>query len=133
MKQVIISIIFSLSFLSSQSQVIDFFSQKTNEQYRYYMSQRKTYNIAGAIMLTGGLIMSAVSLGGWAGDDFNGPWKNETMFFAGGGLALASIPMFIIAGKNKRKAKLALKGETVGWGKWRRGGNYLAVGFSIQL
>jgi hypothetical protein len=46
------------------------------------------------------------SSNGW-----NGPNKGEGMFEAGVATSLLSIPIFIMAGANKRKANLALKGE----------------------
>jgi hypothetical protein len=41
----------------------------------------------------------------------NGHWDLESLFYVGEGLAIASVPFFILAGINKRKARLVLKGE----------------------
>ncbi len=52
----------------------------------------------------------------------------------GGATTAASIPFFISAGKNKRKASLSLKGETLSFGKLNsRKSQLLSVAVTIDL
>lgn len=52
----------------------------------------------------------------------------------GGVAMLGSIPIFIVAGSNKRKANLLLKNETVTLGsKPNLKDSYIAFGFTIRL
>jgi hypothetical protein len=86
----------------------------SQELHDLYMNKHKTNNIIGGIMLVsgigmtlGGLVTNASS---WGEEN-----KNNGLGFVyfGAATTLLSIPFFISAGNNKRKAKLALKGESV--------------------
>jgi hypothetical protein len=101
-----------------------------------YMKKHKTNNTVGWIMLGSGIGMTLggfatnVSTGWGEGNKNNGLWLS----YLGGATTLASIPFFISAGSNKRKAKLALKGESVTIrNKLLVKSNYPAIALIIQL
>ena len=53
------------------------------------------------------------------------------MFVLGVASTVASIPLFIIAGSNKRKARLSLKAETVYYGI--KGNNFNSPSLSLSI
>ncbi len=104
-----------------------------------YFQKSKEYKTAGWVLLgagTGMLISGGIIFANYAHQGFNGPRPktDETLIIAGASAALVSIPFFILAKKNKTKATLALKGETVGFGnKVLYKSNYTALALTIQL
>jgi hypothetical protein len=60
-----------------------------------------------------GVTLAATSYLINAANGFHGKSKGENLFMAGVTAAAVSPPFFIIAGMNKRKAKLVLKSEQV--------------------
>jgi hypothetical protein len=68
------------------------------------------------------------SANGW-----NGPNKGEGMFEAGIATAVLSTPFFIMAGANKRKAMLAIKGERLTSAIIFHRTTYPALSLSIRL
>ena len=132
--------LFCLSLLVIQlvkSQKIDkSISTSPKELHDQYMKNRKTNNTIGWIMLGSGIGMTLggfatnVSTGWGEGNKNNGLWLS----YLGGATTLASIPFFISAGSNKRKAKLALKGESVTIrNKLLDKYNYQAIALIIQF
>lgn len=97
--------------IPSAAQITD--TARQQELYSYHMKHRATYNKVGWVALTGGLALSSYSILKYVADDFNGPWEKEHLFFVGGVMALSSTLFFIKAGSNRRKARLALKGELI--------------------
>ena len=83
------------------------------QQVELYKKRRNTYNTVGWILLGTGLTLSMYSYFQYEKNGFNGTWELEPLFFVGGGMAIASIPFFILARHNKVKARLALKAERV--------------------
>ena len=97
-----------------------------------YMQNRKTNAIIGWVMLGAGIGMT---LGGIA-KYYNTSESNngKSIAYLGGALTFGSIPFFISAGNNKRKARLALKGESVIIGNEKHYKfNYTALALQIQL
>lgn|SRR5665811_903690 len=137
MKKILILFCFSLLTIQLiKGQKIDT-SRSTSPQalHDMYTQKRKTNNTVGWIMLGSGIGMaiggSAIILsGGLFNYNINGLW----LYDLGGATTLVSIPFFISAGSNKRKAKLALKGESVTIGnKILVKSNYSALALTIQL
>ncbi len=74
---------------------------------------------SGAVMILGGLAINSSQ--GWGeGNQNNGLWLS----YLGAGVVLTSVPLFISAGSNKRKAEIALKKETVSMGIFEKTNNY---------
>jgi hypothetical protein len=80
--------------------------------YERYMKKRATYKTVGLTMVGAGVLAGIISVSWWLRRDLNGTWDLEPLFIAGIVTTGASIPVFIIAGQYKRKARLALAGET---------------------
>jgi hypothetical protein len=112
------SILFCISLFTMQlviGQKIDnSISMSSQELHDFYMKKHKTYNIIGGIMLVSGIGMTigglATNASSWGESNKN---NGLGLFYFGAATTLLSIPVFITAGRSKRKAKLALKGETV--------------------
>lgn len=90
-------------------------SAPTSETPEYYLQKKRTNNTIAWVCLGTGQVMAAtgfiINLGSWGeGNTENG----LGLAYAGIGVAVLSVPFFISAGSNKRKAKLALKGESIG-------------------
>lgn len=112
----------------------------TTEKYGNYMMKYKNYKTAGWFLLGSGIAMivgGGLVWADYAGQGLNGarPATAETLFFIiGPSSALASIPFFILAKSNKRKAQLALKEQSVSLGnKFIYKANYIAFALTIQL
>ncbi len=102
-------------------------------QYLHYMKQRSTHLTAGWVMVGIGVALPVSwflmnSANGW-----NGPAKGEGMVEAGIGAVVLSTPFFIMAGSNRRKAKLALKGEPLISAIIPRRSFYAALSVSLDL
>lgn len=137
MKKILILICFSLLTIQLVKGQKNNTSMSTSPQalHDMYMQKRKTNNTVGWIMLGSGIGMTtggiAINL---SGGIFNNNSKGLWLFYLGRATTLASIPFFISAGSNKRKAKLALKGESVTIGnKTLYKSNYTTLAFTIQL
>jgi hypothetical protein len=77
-----------------------------------YKKRRTTYNTIGWATLGTGIVLAGYSIYNHVYiNGSNGHWDLESLFYVGEGLAIASVPFFILAGINKRKARLVLKGE----------------------
>jgi hypothetical protein len=108
--------------------------------YDFYMQRHKTNNTIGWLLLGSGVTMTTV--GAAIGTNnikyiltpgYNSH-KGEAVAFAGGLMALVSIPFFISAGGSRRKAYLSLKKEKVSIGE--RGPakvTFAAISFKIKF
>lgn len=94
------------------------------EFYNYYKLKQKKNKTTALILLGAGTIIavgnyisySNSTTKGFAG---NVPSSSQIVVFGiGGASALASIPFFISAGKNKTKANMSLKGGTITFGNF---------------
>ena len=120
-------------------------------QYDFYSLKQKRQKTAAWICLGGGVAMTLTGLvikGGHKGAEITGdlltlglvdivgpepPIANLLVYF-GGASSAASIPLFISAGKNKRKASLSIKGEPLSFGKLNnRKSQLLSVAVTIDL
>jgi hypothetical protein len=110
-KKTILFIIGLLGIFTVYAQRLDTLSSGSEQQYLRYMKKRSTYKTIGFVLVGTGVTLAAGyflinSANGW-----NGHNKGEGMFEVGIATVVLSTPLFIMAGANKRKARLALKGE----------------------
>ena len=90
-------------------------SPSSIEMADLYLQKQKTNKTMGFVMLGAGIAMIAGGLAinvntGWGeGNKNNGLWLSAM----GVPTALVSVPLFVSAGTNKRKARLLLKTESV--------------------
>jgi len=105
-----------------------------------YLEKYKRYRTNGRVLLGSGIgliLGGGIAFAAYANQGYNGaaPKTAETLFFIiGPGVALASIPFFVLAKQTKRKAELAIKGESVTFGnEIFYKSNYLALALKIQL
>ena len=99
-----------IAFQQTQSQIIEPTNNNSpQELYDSYTLQQKRNNTAAWIFLGSGL--AATVIGFEIGN--NGSLDNlgtaALLVVVGGAATIASVPFFIVAGKNKRKAMLSLK------------------------
>ena len=96
------------------------------EMHDMFMKKSKAKSTAAWITLGSGVFLAGV---GFATIDYDNGFATGSVIGAGlvvigGASTLVSAPFFISAGSNKRKAKLALKGETVSSGFYGNTNNY---------
>ncbi len=115
-------------------------TESTKSLYDNYLEKYKGYRTTGRVLLGSGIgliIGGGIAFAAYAKQGYNGgaPKTAETLFFIiGPGAALASIPFFVLAKQNKRKAELAIKGESVTFGNETcYKANYLALALKIQF
>lgn len=121
----------STQFISAQR--IDTAHQSRQAAYKMYMQKRSNNRLVGFVMLGIGVGMVGASVLDVLANGTNGEDSLEPLLFIGGGMAVSSIPFFIIAGNNKRKAELALKGETINTGFLHTQSNYTAFALRINF
>ncbi len=82
--------------------------------YQYYAKKRDTYNTIGWVCLGSGLTLAGIGLLVDIGSGFNhgNISKGDGIAVTGEVVALASIPFFIIAHHNKKKASLYFRKES---------------------
>ena len=133
-----------VSFLIGQlvkGQAIDLSKTKSTLDLRdSYIKKYKTNKTTGWVLLGSGIGMivgGGIIVASYAGQGFNGaaPVTEEALLLiVGPSAALASIPFFIAAKRNKTKATLLIKGESVTIGnKAHYKSNYAAVALTIPL
>jgi len=98
----------------SQSQ-----NQTPQELHDFHISKKKENNLTGWITLGGGTAMIIGGLGwnlsgGIVDGDSTNNNKGLWLSYLGGATTLASIPLFIAAGKHKKKAKIQLQQGAIG-------------------
>lgn len=112
------TIIFTMLFLVASSS----FSQQTNSQPSFtqqdYLEKSKKQKKVGTILLIGGaglittaiiipkgeLVDDGICVGAYCDDKYKNDGIKSAFFIAGGIAALSSIPLFIMSGKNRKKA-----------------------------
>lgn len=106
---------FSLFVLASICMVNYSFAQvdTLKTSYDYLKKKRNTYNTLGWVSLGTGTTLILVGAAVAAGDVLSPNSSNRSEIIADIGLvaALGSIPLFLVAHKYKKKARLALKNE----------------------
>lgn len=118
----------------------------TQTQYDFYRLKQKRQKTAAWICLGGGAVLTITGLtltGNSRGkiDDveefgqrLSEGFSGTVLTIVGGASSLASIPLFISSGKNKRKASLSLKSEPLTFGKLNsRKSHLLSVTVTIDL
>ena len=103
------------------------------QDYNRYLKQRNTFNKLGWIMLGAGAVMCGTSYLAYARNGFNGTWDLEPLFIAGLVSGGTSLPLFVAASVNKRKARLALKGENFFLRTQGFGARYPAIVLQLSL
>ena len=105
-------LLLALGFFSDFGYAQQLDSLKSTTPIEVYKKRRTTYNTIGWAMLGTGVALAGYSFYDYAvKKGYNGTWELEPLFYTGGGMAIASIPFFILARHNKIKAGLALKKE----------------------
>jgi len=142
MKSTVITIlIFLLTFSSVQSQVIEpAINSSQHDLFEYYsLKQKKNKTTAFVLFGTGTVIAigTLISYSNGTTDGLGGNVPTESqiaMFSIGGACALVSIPFFISANKNKRKAALHLKNSiSTIKSPQNRNLNYLSASLNITF
>ncbi len=122
---IVILVILSLQKVSAQ-QMTRPAPDSIKNDYHYYMKKRNTYNTVGWVCLGAGVGLGIIGLGetvggaigdglgpagseGGGSNNSNTVGKGAVLFTIGDVVALASIPFFIAAHHNKKKASLSLK------------------------
>lgn len=94
-------------------------NQTPQEIYDFHIQKRKNNKTAGWITLGSGVAMIiggvAINISGGVLGDSDETSKGLWLSYLGGAVTLVSIPLFISAGKHKRKAKIQLQNGAVGF------------------
>ncbi len=111
-----------ITFFLLLSLVITSFSQQTKSSptltKQDYLQKSKKQKTAGVILLAGGagliitsfiipkgaLVYDGICIGQYCDDKYKNDGIKSAFFIAGGISALSSIPLFIVSGKNRKKA-----------------------------
>ena len=134
MKQLfIILCFFALQIVKAQ--VAEPFEKTHEKSHEYYSLKQHQNKKAARICLKSGAGLIAVggivAIAGLANSESSATPIGAGMFVLGVASTVASIPLFILAGNNKRKARLSLKAETVYYGI--KGINSPSLSLSIPL
>jgi FtsH-binding integral membrane protein len=100
----------------------------------YSLKQHQNKEAAKICLLTGaGLVVvgSIVAIAGIANSESSATPIGAGMFVLGVTSAVASVPLFIFASSNKRKARLSLKTETVFYGI--KGSSFKSPSLSLTI
>lgn len=136
-KTILIILLFSISFSNNAlGQVLtEEQNQSTQELYYFHISKKKANNTAAWIVLGGGIGMIAGGLGinmsgGIVDNDSTNNNKGLWLSYLGGAVTVASIPLFISAGKHNIKAKIQLQNGAIGFNQKI---NYSAVTLTFSF
>ena len=135
-KTMLIILIFYLGFSNNAlGQVLtEEKNQSPQELYDFHISKKKANNTAAWIALGGGVAMIVGGLGiNMSGGIVDGNSTNNSkglwLSYLGGATTLISIPLFISAGKHRKKAKIQFQNGAVGFNAI----NYTGVSVSFSL
>ena len=136
---ILMPFILSLQIVSAQKIDTPCFGSP-EAKYCLYMAKYKTNRTVGWLLLVPGAtmmtikgVMNASNNNNIFKSGFN-PAKGTGLGFIGGVMALTSIPFFISAGNNKRKAYLSLKREKIVTSDRSVGSfHYLAIDLKIKF
>lgn len=136
MKTIIIVLICCLGFLNNAlaQAVTQEKNQSPQELYDFHISKKKANNLAAWITFGGGVAMIVGGFGinlsgGIIDNDSTNNDKGLWLSYLGGATTLASIPLFISAGKHKKKAKFQLQNGAVGFNNTNYTGISIAFSF----
>ncbi|WP_067147688.1 hypothetical protein [Pseudotamlana agarivorans] len=95
-------------------------NQSAQELYDFHIKKKKTNNTVAWIVLGSGVAMIVGGYGinmsgGIIDNDSTNNNKGLWLSYLGGAVTVASIPLFISAGKHKRKAKIQLQNGAIGF------------------
>ncbi|WP_320814145.1 hypothetical protein [Flavobacterium sp.] len=130
-------LIFYLGFVNSTlgQVLVDEKNQTPQELYDFHISKKKSNNTSAWITLGGGVAMIIGGIGinlsgGIIDNDTTNNNKGLWLSYLGGATTLVSIPLFVSAGKHKKKAKIQLKNGAVGF---ENEINYLGVAIAFSF
>jgi hypothetical protein len=136
MKQLFI-LLFFCALQTATGQVAKPIDRSTEKSYDYYSLKQHQNNRAARICLISGLglmtVGGVVAIAGVANSESSATPIGAGMFVLGTASTIASIPLFIIAGSNKRKAKLSLTAETIYYGTKNNNFNYPLLSLAIPI
>jgi len=136
---IILMLLFVLSTQCASAQKVNTsVSNPPQTKYEYYMQKHKTNNTIAWLLLVPGVTMATIGV--TVGVDnvknvFTSGYdshKGEAVAYTGGLMALVSIPLFISANGNKRKALLSLKKEKLSIGE-RGPGKFTYPAIAIKI
>ena len=140
MKNLFISIIFIVcSFQMSIGQVTEPSTKKSHQELvEYYTLKQNKNRKAASICLKGGAILvvvgTTVAMAGIANAESNATPIGVGLVALGGISTIASIPLYVIAGNNKRKARMSLQANVIDLGGFNQEkSSYMAVALTIPL
>jgi|CXWL01.2.fsa_nt_gi hypothetical protein len=115
--KLIILLLFFFSVQRVIGQEAELIKNLTEKSYDYYSFKQHQNKAAARICLISGIGLVAVggvlAIAGVANSESSATPIGVGMFVLGVSSTVASIPLFILAGSNKRKARFSLKAETV--------------------
>lgn len=121
MKNKLLLLMFCFGFmnLALGQQIPSNSNQTPQELYDFHISKKKANNLSGWLALGSGTAMIIGGLGwnlsgGLVDGDSTNNSKGLWLSYLGGATTLASIPLFISAGKHKKKAKIQLQQDAIG-------------------
>ena len=121
MRTIFFTLLFLICFSNQISgQVMtDTKNQTPQELYDFHLSKHKTNKLAAWITLGGGLSMVVAGFGintsgGIVDGDSTNNNKGLWLSYLGGATTLTSIPLFIAAGKHKKKTRIQLQNGAIG-------------------
>nr|WP_321237481.1 hypothetical protein [uncultured Psychroserpens sp.] len=134
-KIIVFILMFFLGFSNNASgQVLtDEGNQSLQELYDFHTSKKKINKTAAWITLGGGVAMIIGGFGWNSSTGFDGDTTNNSdglwLSYLGGASTLVSIPLFIAAGKHKKKAKVQIQNGAIGFNNL----NYTGISISFSL
>lgn len=139
MKKALLLFIFSFGVINyaAAQQILQRTNQTPQELYDFHISKKKGNNLAGWLALGGGLVTTITGIVLVGNDvvdavDFNEktePRNREWLVYVGGAMTVGSIPLFIAAGKHKKKAQIQLQHGAIGLNKI----NYSGVSITFSF
>ena len=134
MKQFFV-LLFLVVFLTVKGQVVEPVEKTPEKSHGYYTLKQHQNKEAARICLISGAGLIAVggivAITGIPNSESLATPIGAGMFVLGVASTVASIPLFITAGSNKRKARLSLKAETVYYGI--KGNNFNSPSLSLSI
>ena len=134
MKQLLIILCF-FALQIVKAQVAEPIEKTYEKSHGYYSLKQHQNKEAARICLISGAGLIAVggimAFAGVANSESSATPIGAGMFVLGVASTVASIPLFILAGNNKRKARLSLKAETVYYGI--KGNNFNSPSLSLSI
>jgi hypothetical protein len=112
-------------------------NQKYQQSHDIYIQKYKANKTVAWVMLGSGIAMTVAGLGinmegGVLDGDSTNNNKGLWLSYLGGATTIVSVPLFFSAGKNKRKARMSLQSETVGYSTFEKN-RYIAISYAINF